>query len=674
MKARVKAIIKPIFFRLPVKVRARLIALYLKAFGSKFQQREVSITGNVSLLSALNSTGKSVLLFPVIDWNFRTQRPQHLAKEMSKLGCRVVYFTTQFSYSKVPGFKIVENPEENVIVVSLNLNVLGLNIYKDKLSFDNISFLSHSVAAVRGALGLGHTISVVNLPFWRELAEVLPANNIVYDCMDHHAGFENNDDKMLDEEIKLFKSSDLVITTATRLSEHVSKYVPNVIVRNGAEVDYFAKALNTKRDTQKRPKIGYYGAVAEWFDLDLVIEAADKLPEYDFEIIGNVTIDVSSAARLNNIKFLGECPYNELTNYLNEFDVCIIPFKLIELTLCTNPVKVYEYLAAGKPVVATAMPEVVAINEMLHVARDKNEFVDKIKAAYGESENQELAFKRSRWAEGHSWANRGIQLLEEIDKLENKKVSIIVLTYNNLNLTIDCLNSIEKNTAYNNYEVIIVDNQSTDDTREYLSENYSNKENYTVILNDENLGFAGGNNIGLEVATGDILVILNNDTVVSPFWLGAMVNALKENPDLGMVGPVTNNIGNESKINISYNNWSEMTEAALSYTTKNITKIYDIECLAFFCVAIRREVYEEIGGLCLDYGLGFFEDDDYCMRVKKLGWKLGCVESSFVHHHLSASFNKLANNRKQQLMNENKKKFEAKWGEWKPHTYRKGVN
>jgi len=493
--------------------------------------------------------------------------------------------------------------------------------------------------------------------------------------MDHHAGFENNDHAMLNEEIELFKSSDLVITTAQRLSESVSQYRENIIIRNGCEVDYFSKTPESIIDSSRRPVIGYYGAIAEWFDVELLIECAKAYPHYDFVLIGATTCDIAEAKKLDNVKFLGEVPYKDLTLYLKDFDVCLIPFKLIELTLCTNPVKVYEYLAAGKPVVCTAMPEVIAIEEVVHVAFSHQDFIEKIDIALNESQDSVLNAQRRAWAKNHDWHNRALILSEEINKINTlkPKVSLIILTYNNIELTINCLDSIERNTEYDNYEVIIVDNFSNDGTREYLMNRFAGNDKYTIILNDKNFGFAGGNNIGLEHANGDILVVLNNDTYVGPFWLGNLVKALKRNPMLGLVGPVTNNIGNESKINISYKDWSDLHMKSLKYIATHPNELYPMDCLAFFCVAIRKSVYSQVGPISLDYGLGFFEDDDYCKRVKEAGWAMAAAEDSFVHHHLSASFNKLKNNKKQELMSNNKAIFERKWGRWIPHSYRPGV-
>lgn len=635
-----------------------------------------TIEGDLSCLKKIDGErgGKNILVFPVIDWTFRIQRPQHLSRELGNLGDKVVYFTTTFNVSEHPGFKIIEAPAENVLICQLNLNNKNKNIYIDRLTIKENAFLLKSVNAVRIAFNLGHTYSLVNLPFWSDVACALQANSVVYDCMDHHAGFENNSEEMIAEENKLLKQADLVITTATNLSDKISQVRVNTIIRNAAEVAFFSKKDARDIYDKKGITVGYYGAVAEWFDLALLYYLAEKSPEVEYVIIGNVTVDIEEANAYKNIKFLGEVPYSDLTAYLNAFDVCIIPFKLIELTLCTNPVKVYEYLAAGKPVVATAMPEVELISEHVHIGYSKEEFLEKIHTAVAEKDDTQLSETRKKWALQHDWSSRAKELSYQLNLINTavKKVSLIVLTYNNLDLTKKCLDSIVNNTSYNNYEVIVVDNLSTDGTQDYLLSKYGQYENFNIILNEDNLGFAAGNNIGLLAATGDILVIINNDTYVSPYWLEPIVKAL-DSSEVGLVCPVTNNIGNEAKVDIHYQSFNEMTTHALDYTCDHVGELYPMDCVAFFCVGMTRATYELVGPMSEEYGLGFFEDDDYCMRVMGLGLKNYAVEESFVHHHLSASFNKLKNNKKEDLMKKNQAIFESKWGEWKSHSYRKGV-
>ncbi|WP_083243749.1 glycosyltransferase [Aeromonas sp. DNP9] len=637
---------------------------------------ESSVAGELSYLHEFNGVNKLIFLLPVIDWNFRIQRPQHLCKQLAELGNGVVYFSTTFNISNHPGFTILESPAKNVICCRLNMNA-NVNIYRDSLSDEQSTFLAKSLLVVSRAFGKADVYSILNLPFWHSAVKKLPRNKIVYDCMDHHAGFSTNSSEMLEQENALLKEADLVITTAELLSQNISEIRENVIIRNGAEIEFFKEKPTEKLLEKNRPMVGYYGAIAEWFDVDLLLKTSQLLPQYDFVLIGNVTTDVSCLKNRQNIKLLGEVPYKDLTKYLVSFDVCTIPFIINDLTLCTNPVKVYEYLAAGKPVVASAMPEVVLIEDKVLIASDAENFSLCIEEAMKARDDAELVADRKKWAESHDWMERAKHLERELELLTNRnkvpKVSIVVLTFNNLKLTKDCLESIERNTTYSNFEVILVDNASTDGTIDYLEKYCSLRDNYLFIPNAKNLGFAKGNNVGLDAATGEILVVLNNDTYVGPYWLEGLVGALENNPELGVVGPVTNNIGNEAKINISYDNWLQLNDSAINYIIENRNKLYPVECLAFFCVAIPRGVYELVGPISEDYGLGFFEDDDYCKAVAKAGFKMAVVEDSFVHHHLSASFNKLKNNHKEELMKKNKAIFEAKWGEWKPHSYRKGV-
>ncbi|MCY1304231.1 hypothetical protein D9M69_649170 [compost metagenome] len=109
---------------------------------------------------------------------------------------------------------------------------------------------------------------------------------------------------------------------------------------------------------------------------------------------------------------------------------------------------------------------------------------------------------------------------------------------------------------------------------------------------------------------------------------------------------------------------------ARKYTITHLGQSFDINTLAFFCVMVPRQTYMRVGGLDEAFGLGFFEDDDYCRRVQQHGLKCVCADDVFVHHNLSASFNKLGEERKRKLMETNRKIYEAKWGPWVPHQYR----
>jgi GT2 family glycosyltransferase len=250
------------------------------------------------------------------------------------------------------------------------------------------------------------------------------------------------------------------------------------------------------------------------------------------------------------------------------------------------------------------------------------------------------------------------------------QASLIIITYNNLALTRQCLQSIYAKTREPTFEVIVVDNASQDGTVEFLKELAATQPNVQLIFNQTNAGFARANNQGAQAARGEYLIFLNNDTIVTPGWLNGLIQHLQP-PEVGMVGPVTNSSGNESRIDVSYQDLSGVDEFAACYTRTHARETFEISVLAFFCVAMRRTVFEQVGPLDERFGLGTFEDDDYAIRIKQMGYKIICAEDVFIHHWGSASFAKLDQREHFMLFMSNRKKFEEKWQtRWTPHLYR----
>jgi GT2 family glycosyltransferase len=165
---------------------------------------------------------------------------------------------------------------------------------------------------------------------------------------------------------------------------------------------------------------------------------------------------------------------------------------------------------------------------------------------------------------------------------------------------------------------------------------------------------------------------VSNDTVVTdscPSTL--MLRHLRGDPDIGIVGPVTDNIGNEARIEIDYPDLDSMQDAARRFTLAHLAQTVEVQTLAFFCLTLRRRTYEDCGSRCADYGIGSFEDYD-CRRVQTQGLRMRCAEAVFVHHHLSASasFSKLAPAMRDELSKRNQAVYNEKWGPWIPHHYR----
>ena len=247
-------------------------------------------------------------------------------------------------------------------------------------------------------------------------------------------------------------------------------------------------------------------------------------------------------------------------------------------------------------------------------------------------------------------------------------VSVVIVTYDNLVYTKLCIGAILAALDETALELILVDNGSNDGTVEYLRALREGNRGVRVVFNDVNRGFAPANNAGLSAATGEILVLLNNDTMVTPGWLARMRRHL-DDPAVGLVGPVTNRIGNEAEVEAPYRTYGQMLAFAEDRGGEHRGRSFEIPMPAMFCLAMRRDAYERIGPLDERFEVGMLEDDDYARRARDAGNRLVCAEDVFVHHFGQASFGKLVpGGEYMRLLEANQRRFKEKWGQaWKPY-------
>ena len=239
----------------------------------------------------------------------------------------------------------------------------------------------------------------------------------------------------------------------------------------------------------------------------------------------------------------------------------------------------------------------------------------------------------------------------------NSKTSIIILTYNNLDKTKDCIESIRKYTDKDSYEIIVVDNNSTDDTKLFLEE----QDDIKVIFNEVNMGFPKGCNIGIANSeeTYDIL-LLNNDTIVTKNWLSNLKKCLYSDKKIGAVGAVSNNGANLQGVDFTYNDFDEMQNLALKNNISDVRKWEEKVCLIGYCLLIKREVMDKLKGLDEGYTPGYIEDNDLSLNIIKLGYKLMLCHDSFIHHYLGTSFRK-DEDKFNKIILKNRDYFEKKW-------------
>ena len=239
-----------------------------------------------------------------------------------------------------------------------------------------------------------------------------------------------------------------------------------------------------------------------------------------------------------------------------------------------------------------------------------------------------------------------------------KKTAIVILTYNNLDYSKSCLESIRKHTEKGTYEIIIIDNNSTDGTKEWLLE----QPDILFQLNDKNEGFPKGCNIGIGLAseTSDIL-LLNNDTIVTPRWLENLQKCLYSDDKIGAAGAVCNHNENLQGADFYYGDFDQMAALAEKNNISDSCRWEEKIFLIGFCILIKREVFNKIGLLDEAYSPGYVEDNDLSLRIVAAGYRLMLCHDCFIHHYLGSEFRRDLS-RFYPVLYRNRNIFKNKWG------------
>jgi GT2 family glycosyltransferase len=251
---------------------------------------------------------------------------------------------------------------------------------------------------------------------------------------------------------------------------------------------------------------------------------------------------------------------------------------------------------------------------------------------------------------------------------QEREATVVVVTADGLVFTRLCLESVLAERDGLDLELLVVDNGSSDGTREYLVALAERDPRVRLVLNEVNAGFAAAANQGLSVSRGRALVLLNNDTIVPPGALRRLVRHL-EHESVGLVGPVSNEAATAAEVEPSYRTYEELLAAGAERSRSHAGELVDVPMLTMFCIAMRRDLYGRVGPLDERFGKGLFEDDDYSLRVRRSGFRVACAADVLIHHFGEASFGKLVpSGEYASIFEANRRLFEEKWGiPWEPH-------
>lgn len=390
--------------------------------------------------------GQDIICISSIDWDFIWQGHQEIMSTLADNGNRVLFIEN--TGVRPPGIKDISRIKSRF--KNWFLGTKGIRKVKDNLFVYSplvlpfpylkiaVWFNSRNIIAI-----LGRWIKAVNFndliiwtflptPLTLDLIDKIPHELSVYYCIDSFTTSSVTAKKIKASEIKLLEMADLVFVTSRELYNHCSSYNQNVhIFSFGVNYAKFEKIRLSQSLSPdeikniKEPVIGYIGGIHKWIDLDLISKMAANRPDYSFVFVGPIQTNVSSLFNLKNIYFLGKQEHEKLPSFIKYFDACIVPYKITDYTNNVYPTKLNEYLAMGKPVVSTSLPELVNFNktnnDIIGIGKSYEEFINLVDKAVNESSVENIQ-KRIEAAKKNSWDSRILEmsrLIKDTSSLKN---------------------------------------------------------------------------------------------------------------------------------------------------------------------------------------------------------------------------------------------------------------
>ena len=367
----------------------------------------------------LPDAAKPVYFFlPMCDWHSRMQRSQHMATALAEHGAQAVYVNPHLGLEYARPFCF--DPHTRVARIAPGIFELHVHLPREHelhtrpLTCAESARVTHELGRLIQAAGIRNAALLVSFPAWISSAEALSSRYgfpIVYDCHDWLPGFGRIAPALLDQEADLFRLADLVVFSSPLLEQRaVDRHGPirrTLLLRNAVQ----SFAAPAHQVSPSRPKtIGYIGALDHWLDIDAIAAVARDHPGWRVILAGRIEDRrVLQLETFSNVVFTGEIPYSAVPAQLENFDVAMIPFLLNDLTLATNPIKLYEYFSFGLPVVSSRLPEVEQYRNLVYIASTPGDFSSISAVAMRE--------QRIRTARQETWEVRAKQLVHSIAAL-----------------------------------------------------------------------------------------------------------------------------------------------------------------------------------------------------------------------------------------------------------------
>lgn len=367
------------------------------------------------------------------DWNILFTRKQRFMQRFARQGNRVIYVEAQASlislgvlkrdFGRI--FRWLNGPrkiEDNLYVATLPLVIPFFQMLKTINKFNNWFILKLLRYWIK-KFGFRNFILWTYNPHSESLIKRLGEKLTIYECVDELSASKGlvRASVIRCFERELIKKVNLVIVTHENLYKSKKTMAKNIcLIPNAAEVEHFRKvslpeiAIAPEMMKIPKPIIGFLGNIEYWIDLDLIRYIALSKPNWSIVLIGPIGgrfVEIKKINNFSNVYLLGKKDYASLPSYLKAWDVCINPYIINEIAMNCSPLKLYEYLASGKPVVSVDMPEARKFNKLIKIASDYESFVDMIQYILDNlPEDASKINDRINVAKNHSWDNRFSEL------------------------------------------------------------------------------------------------------------------------------------------------------------------------------------------------------------------------------------------------------------------------
>jgi glycosyltransferase involved in cell wall biosynthesis len=372
--------------------------------------------------------GVTYLYYGINSWGSLMQRPQQIAKRLAEKNTVVfvdpIDDPLSYPLSWVRRVPVLGFPplrfEMREISPTLYLvrfpGIVGGIRLLERLNDTLIDFYSSHMMTRLKENGINPDVLWLSHPRQSGALSVLSKGMVCcYDCMDDYDGMSKPSKAvyMATNERKIMSVADIIFATSSRLAEKCSIFpgkvvkMPNGVESSHFEPDPFLDGKNKEMRNPLKPVLGFFGNIGPWIDVELITTIARERSEWTIILVGpcNIPRIYRELAKYPNICLVGEVPYSELPRYSRTFDVCIMPFKTDSVGQSINPVKMYEYLATGLPVVSTNIREAVEMNKLIAIARNAEEFIDQVETVLGKHDTIQSA-RRIEEARRNTWHER----------------------------------------------------------------------------------------------------------------------------------------------------------------------------------------------------------------------------------------------------------------------------